>query len=67
MANILQCNVFLNICTLTMDRALEDNRTFTESHLQKVSGLDAPSLPAPKPILFPCRSCISWALPSRRS
>lgn len=36
MANILQCNVFLNICTLTMDRALEDNRTFTESHLQKI-------------------------------
>ncbi|XP_070132673.1 E3 ubiquitin-protein ligase UBR1 isoform X3 [Drosophila bipectinata] len=36
MANILQCNVFLNICTLTMDRALEENRTFTESHLQKI-------------------------------
>ncbi|XP_017133411.1 E3 ubiquitin-protein ligase UBR1 isoform X2 [Drosophila elegans] len=37
MANILQCNVFLSICTLVMDRALDArSRSFTESHLQKV-------------------------------
>ncbi|KAH8409276.1 hypothetical protein KR009_011816 [Drosophila setifemur] len=37
MANILQCNVFLSICSLTMDRALEESsRSFTESHLQKI-------------------------------
>ncbi|XP_016970698.1 E3 ubiquitin-protein ligase UBR1 isoform X2 [Drosophila rhopaloa] len=37
MANILQCNVFLNICTLIMDRALDArSRSFTESHLQKI-------------------------------
>lgn len=37
MANILQCNVFLSICTLIMDRALDaHSRSFTESHLQKV-------------------------------
>ncbi|KAH8330115.1 hypothetical protein KR059_001969 [Drosophila kikkawai] len=37
MANILQCNVFLSICTLIMDRALDaHSRSFTESHLQKI-------------------------------
>ncbi|XP_002101445.3 E3 ubiquitin-protein ligase UBR1 isoform X1 [Drosophila yakuba] len=37
MANILQCPVFLNICTLVMNRALNvHSRSFTESHLQKV-------------------------------
>ncbi|KAH8387185.1 hypothetical protein KR093_005434 [Drosophila rubida] len=37
MANILQCNVFLSITTMVMDRALDArSRSFTESHLQKV-------------------------------
>ncbi|KMZ10270.1 uncharacterized protein Dsimw501_GD15711, isoform A [Drosophila simulans] len=37
MANILQCPVFLNICVLIMERALNTySRSFTESHLQKV-------------------------------
>ncbi|XP_034490388.1 E3 ubiquitin-protein ligase UBR1 isoform X2 [Drosophila innubila] len=37
MANILQCNVFLSITTMVMDRALDaSSRSFTESHLQKV-------------------------------
>ncbi|XP_017056178.1 E3 ubiquitin-protein ligase UBR1 isoform X2 [Drosophila ficusphila] len=37
MANILQCNVFLSICTLIMERALDTrSRSFTESHLQKI-------------------------------
>ncbi|EDV46445.1 E3 ubiquitin-protein ligase UBR1 [Drosophila erecta] len=37
MANILQCPVFLNICILVMNRALNTHsRSFTESHLQKV-------------------------------
>ncbi|XP_060664254.1 E3 ubiquitin-protein ligase UBR1 isoform X1 [Drosophila nasuta] len=37
MANILQCNVFLSITTMIMDRALDaHSRSFTESHLQKV-------------------------------
>ncbi|KAH8300991.1 hypothetical protein KR044_008170 [Drosophila immigrans] len=37
MANILQCNVFLSITTMIMDRALDArSRSFTESHLQKV-------------------------------
>ncbi|XP_068139825.1 E3 ubiquitin-protein ligase UBR1 isoform X2 [Drosophila tropicalis] len=37
MANILQCNVFLNICKLVMERALDPcSRSFTESHLQKI-------------------------------
>ncbi|XP_017004407.2 E3 ubiquitin-protein ligase UBR1 isoform X2 [Drosophila takahashii] len=37
MANILQCNVFLSICTLVMERALDArSRSFTESHLQKI-------------------------------
>ncbi|XP_030564536.1 E3 ubiquitin-protein ligase UBR1 isoform X1 [Drosophila novamexicana] len=37
MANILQCNVFLEITTMVMDRALDArSRSFTESHLQKV-------------------------------
>ncbi|BFG01682.1 E3 ubiquitin-protein ligase UBR1 [Drosophila madeirensis] len=37
MANILQCNVFLTICTLTMDRALDiRSRCFSESHVQKI-------------------------------
>ncbi|XP_001354328.3 E3 ubiquitin-protein ligase UBR1 [Drosophila pseudoobscura] len=37
MANILQCNVFLSICTLTMDRALDiRSRSFSESHVQKI-------------------------------
>ncbi|XP_017064489.1 E3 ubiquitin-protein ligase UBR1 [Drosophila eugracilis] len=37
MANILQCNVFLSICTQVMDRALDSrSRSFTESHLQKI-------------------------------
>ncbi|XP_030378399.1 E3 ubiquitin-protein ligase UBR1 isoform X2 [Scaptodrosophila lebanonensis] len=37
MANILQCNVFLAICTLVMRRAINPHsRSFAESHLQKV-------------------------------
>ncbi|EDV92119.1 GH24736 [Drosophila grimshawi] len=37
MANILQCNVFLSITAIVMDRALDSrSRSFTESHLQKV-------------------------------
>lgn len=39
MANILQCNVFLSIVRyVVMDRALDArSRSFTESHLQKVT------------------------------
>ncbi|KAH8416831.1 hypothetical protein KR222_006992 [Zaprionus bogoriensis] len=37
MANILQCNVFLTIVKVVMDRALDArSRSFSESHLQKV-------------------------------